>query len=215
MPCIDSCEASGRAGLPPAPHHPIFARPDTRHHAFKGSRIKANPAFGRADISGCSGAVCGSRPMAATILECHAAVHGDWPPRSPRSGSTAHRSDRLSVAFYAPAIKRCFILSQGVVTGKRVAAHQVMRRRVRSAGGCWRSPGFLRERSSLDGALGQPERNSKSLRTTRVRETAKKPAAASAPTHLRMPLPCGRPLRCHPTRQTGDDLASDRSVKGR
>ena len=60
-----------------------------------------------------------------------------WPPRSPRSDSTAHVTNRPLVAFYAPAIKQRFVLPQGGVTRKRVAAHQVMRRRVRGAGGRW------------------------------------------------------------------------------
>jgi len=39
--------------------------------------LKAHPAFGRADISGCSGAVHGSPFLACEVLGCHAAVVGD------------------------------------------------------------------------------------------------------------------------------------------
>ena len=152
--CIDSCEASGRAGLPPAPHHPIFARPDTRPRAFKGSRLKANPACGRYDISGCSGAVHGSRLLAATIFNRHAAGLGDWLARSPRSESAAHGSDRPSAAFYAPKIDKIIARLTSVVTWKRVAAHQVMRRRVRGAGGRW----LLRASSRVVVLPGRMER---------------------------------------------------------
>ena len=136
VPCIDSCEASGRAGLPPAPHHPIFARPDTRHHAFKDSWLKANPAFGRADISGCSDAVRGSRPLTAAILNRPAAGLGDWLPRSPRSGLAAHASLRSSAAFYASTLNETVARLGGVVTGKRVAARQ---RNAATGSGRWRT----------------------------------------------------------------------------
>ena len=157
MPCIGSCEASGRAGLPPAPHHPIFARPDTRPRAFRLSWLKANPACGRSDVSGCSGAVHGSRPVAATIFNSHAAGLGDWLPRSPRSESAAHDADGPSIAFYAATLNEISACLTGVVTGKRVAARQVMRRRARGADGPWLPQGVSKCRYSSSAVLGLEE----------------------------------------------------------
>jgi len=74
--------------------------------------------------SGCSSAVRGSRFLTAAFLYLQAAGLGDWLPRSPRSESAAHRSDRLLVAFYASAINKVAARLGGVVTGKRVAARQ-------------------------------------------------------------------------------------------
>ena len=124
VPCIGSCEASGPAGLPPARHHPIFARPDTRPRAFKLSLIKSQSRLWRTQhpwLFGC----CTRLPVhGGTILKCQGAGRGDWLPRSPRSESAAHGSDRSSVAFYAPATDESSARLAGVVTGKRVAARQ-------------------------------------------------------------------------------------------
>ena len=45
-------------------------RPTPATHAFKIAWLKADPAFGRSDISHCSGAVHGSPVLASAILEC-------------------------------------------------------------------------------------------------------------------------------------------------
>ena len=52
-------------------------RPAPATHAFKAAWLKADPAFGRSDISHCSDAVFGSPFLTREILECHATVDGD------------------------------------------------------------------------------------------------------------------------------------------
>ena len=86
--------------------------------------LKANPACGRSQFSGCSDAIHGSRFLKATTLEYQAACLGDWLPRSPRSDLAAHASLRSSVAFDAPTRNETVARLGGGVTRKRVAAHQ-------------------------------------------------------------------------------------------
>jgi len=124
------CRVSARAKRPGGQGSRLLrttrSSPDPIHDPTpsRALGLKANPACGRPNGSGCSDAVLGSRPMPATILDLHAADLGDWLPRSPRSESTAHGSDRSSVAFYAPATDESSARLTGVVTGKRVAARQ-------------------------------------------------------------------------------------------
>ena len=51
---------------------------------------------------------------------------GTWLPRSPRSESAAHVSARLLAAFYTSATDKIVDPLGGGVTGKRVAARQLL-----------------------------------------------------------------------------------------
>jgi hypothetical protein len=138
------CRVSTRAKRPGGQGSRLLrttrSSPDPIHDPApsKALGLKANPAFGRADISGCSGAVHGSRSLAATIFNRHAAGLGDWLARSPRSESTAHGSDRFSGAFYGATSNNILARLAGVVTGKRAAARQV---NATTGSGRWRAFG--------------------------------------------------------------------------
>ena len=59
------------------PRRPEGQSPRPRHPRLQTVLVKCKSAFGRSDISGCSGAVHGSPFLAGGILGCHAAVAGD------------------------------------------------------------------------------------------------------------------------------------------
>ena len=106
--CRVSTRAKRPGGRGSRPLRTTRSSPDPIHDPAPSSflGLKANPAFGRPNISRCSGAVHGSRPVAATIFNSHAAGLGDWLPRSPRSGLAAHAVMRSLVAFYAPTLNK-------------------------------------------------------------------------------------------------------------
>jgi len=71
-------------------------RPAPATHAFEPSGLKADPAFGRSDSSGCSDAVHGSPFLACEILDCHTAVAGEL------AGQVATK--RVSGSRFSPSV---------------------------------------------------------------------------------------------------------------